>query len=431
MSGTSDEAMPTRLPLLRAVLERVPPQCREALYFETFYNIGSGTFVALFLLSTAALKTVVDGQSSHLMLLGAMFGGSSLLSPLVGYAAGRVPTRLLIIVPNFITAALLLAIALPVPGATFFTCVVGCCLTMRVFPRVGEMNMYRVLYPATHRGRAVGWLKAVAAISGLFITLAGTWWFNHFSKQYWVVYAYAACTLVFGAACYARIPIPEDGALGRVETVSPWRAAWNGWREFWANKRFVKFQFGFALAGFANHMGWVFVAEVLGNKDYVNATNRQVFLISAVLPALFMMFSAPVWGRYLDKVDPMFGRALFNLIQTGGYSMYCYGGVTRQVWPMYVGAILHALSNGGGAINWSTGSLYFAKPENVSLYNSLHVGFTGIRGLVAPLCGFYLLQTLKLGPWMFAFCVALSFAGCVYMYALSRTDHSPAEGVEE
>lgn len=413
------------------MLERVPPQNRSALFFETFYNIGSGTFVALFLLSAAILKTVVDGEPEHLMLLGAMFGGSSLLSPFVSYLGQRVPMRLLVIIPNLTTAALLLVISLPVlvtlpvNRATFLTAIVGCCFILRVFPRVAEMNMYRVLYPVSRRGFAVGWLKAIAAISGLFAVVAGTLWCREFGEHYWVIYAYAACTLVFGAICYSRIPMPQTDVFENNGSGASWAAAMGRWRVFLADKRFVRYQIGFAIAGFANHMGMVYVAEVI--KKYAAGSDSQVFLVSAVLPALLIMASSPFWGRFLDRVDPMAGRALFNFLQTIGYSLYCYGGVSGQVWPMVAGAVCHSISNGGGTINWSTGSLYFAKPENVSLYNSLHVGFTGLRGVIAPICGYILMVRYNMGPWMFSLCAGLSLIGSVYMYRLSQTDPGSVE----
>ncbi len=427
MSGGIEDFWPARLPLFRAVLERVPDNCRRALFFETFYNYGSGTFIALFLLTLGAIKTVVDGQAIHLTLLGALFGGSSMLSPVVGYLSGRISPRWLIIIPNLVTAVLLLAIALPIAGPTFFTCVVGCAFVLRVFPRVGEMNMYRVLYPATHRGFAVGWLKAIAAISALLITLGGTWWFEKFSSQYWVVYAYAAGTLVFASVCYSRIPIPSSGTTLAAQTDSPWRSLKEGWKVFLADRRFVRYQIGFALAGFANHMGMAFIPETLKNSNYVGATDGQVLVVTAVMPALLIMASSPFWGRYLDQIDPMSGRALFNAIQTAGYGFYCLGGVLGHLWPMVVGTIFHSISNGGGTINWSTGSLYFARHEHVSLYNSLHVGFTGIRGMIAPICGYLLFARLEWGAWMFAVAAALSLTGGIYMYHLARNDSGSVE----
>jgi len=417
-----------RTKLFRTVLERVPPASRAALFFETFYNFGSGTFISLFLLSLGAIKTVVPGGSQqHLMLLAVMFGGSSLLSPLVGYLTRWIPLRLMVILPNLITALLLLAIALPIPGATYFTIVVGLCFVLRVFPRVAEMNMYRVLYPATHRGFAVGWLKAIAAISALFITLAGTWWFRTFQQQYWVVYAYAAFTLVVGAFSYSRIPIPQNGSPEPPPVLPVGRTLVASCKMFLSDKRFIRYQIGFAIAGFANHMGMWFIPEVVKEKKYIGGDDFQVLIITAVMPALLIMASSPFWGRYLDKVDPMSGRSLFNLLQTAGYGLYCFGGVSAQAWPMFAGAVCHSISNGGGTINWSTGSLYFAKPENVSLYNSLHVGFTGLRGMIAPVCGGLLVKQCGFGAWMFAVCAGLSLLGSLYMYRLSQTDPGSVE----
>jgi hypothetical protein len=42
------------LPLIR---DRVPARYRPALYFETFYKVGAGAFMSLFLLSGVVLKT--------------------------------------------------------------------------------------------------------------------------------------------------------------------------------------------------------------------------------------------------------------------------------------------------------------------------------------------------------------------------------------
>ena len=46
------------LPLFR---DRVPARYRPALFFESFYNVGAGGFISLFLLSGVVLKTVIDG----------------------------------------------------------------------------------------------------------------------------------------------------------------------------------------------------------------------------------------------------------------------------------------------------------------------------------------------------------------------------------
>ena len=182
------ERMRSRLANLPLIRDRVPARYRPALILESFYNIGTGAFVCLFLLSTVVLKTIIGGTEEHLALLAILFGGSSLFSPLVSWLGRKISMRSLVVYPNMLVAALLLATISPVGGATLFTLIVGAAFVVRVFPRVGEMNMYRVNYPVTHRGAAVGWVKAVSAVAALTVTLTGYWWFTFQPDYYWAVY---------------------------------------------------------------------------------------------------------------------------------------------------------------------------------------------------------------------------------------------------
>ena len=417
----------------------MPARCRPALFYETFYNIGSGAFVALLGLSLAALKSdhifSPNGTKEHLMFVAAMFGGSSLLSPLVGYIGKKVPMRLLIIYPNLLTAGLLLATGV-LNGATFFALMIGFAFVIRVFPRVGEMNMFRVLYPPTHRSTAVGWVKSIAAISALATTMLGTLWFLWQPTYFYLVCWAVGLALVLSAGSYARIPVPKTNEFAESTALSPHRAFVAGLRVFLSDRRFVLYQVGFWFAGFANHMSHAYVAESL--KEDVGASDSSVFWIVAVLPALLMAGSAPIWGRLLDRINPMTGRAVFNGLQCVAYGLHFYGGISQQVWPFLVGSMIHAIGNGGGTINWLTGSMYFAKRENVSLYNSIHVGLTGLRGLLAPVIGVWIygatlnfgslqFRGLNMGPMLFALSSILSLAGVIFMLWMTRSDPGPAE----
>ena len=255
-----------------------------------------------------------------------------------------------------------------------------------------------------------------------------------------IFWAYWAVGIALGlsALSYARIPVRRKDDFADATAALPHRAFMAGWRVFLADRRFVLYQLGFWFAGFANHMSYAYVAESL--KEDVHASDWTVFWIMAVIPALLMSGSAPVWGRLLDRINPMSGRALFNAIQCVAYAFHCYGGLSRQAWPFVVGSIIHAIGNGGGTINWLTGSLYFAKQQHVSLYNSIHVGLTGVRGLLAPILGVLLygstltlgpvqIPGLGLGPILFALSAGLSLCGTLFMSWLTRRDSGSAEEV--
>lgn len=420
------------LPIFRSALDHMPTRCRPALFYETFYNLGSGSLVALFGLSLAALKADAifspTGTKEHLMFIAIMFGGSSLLSPLVGYVGKKVPMRLLIIYPNLIAACLMFGTGM-LANATFFALVIGLAFMVQVFPRVAEMNMFRILYPPTHRGFAVGWVKAVASVSGLLVTVWGTLWFLwRPSLHYWVYWG-VGLTLALSALSYARIPVRKKNEFEDTAAPPPYQAFAFGLRTFLSDQRFVLYQIGFWFAGFGNHMSHAYVAESL--KEDVGASDWTVFWIVAVIPAVLISCSAPFWGRFLDRTNPMSGRAIFNFLQSLGYGFTFYGGWSHQVWPFVFGAILQGVSMAGAAINWLTGSMYFAKREHVSLYNSIHVGLTGLRGMLAPMAGVWIYgATVSLGPiqfpglgWgpvLFALSAGLSLCGSIYMLWMSR-----------
>jgi hypothetical protein len=139
--------------------------------------------------------------------------------------------------------------------------------------------------------------------------------------------------------------------------------------------------------------------------------------------------SSPLWGRFLDRINPMNARAIFNTFQCAAYGLYAYGGQSGQFWPFLAGTSLHAIGNGGGVINWLTGSLYFARSEHISLYNAVHVSLTGLRGMIAPLIGGYLFSSdgMDLGVGLFWIASALSFLGVVVMLWQGLTDPGPRE----
>lgn len=430
---------------------RVPPRAWPALYFDSLYNLGSGAFFSLYALSVVVTTTILHGGEWHLAVLGAAFGGSSLLSPLVTYCGRQFAMRSLVVGPSLVMAAMLCGTAWAGGGADFFALVVGGAFLVRAFPRVAEMNMYQLIYPATHRSAAVGWTKSVFGLSSLAVTLVGYGWFLLWPNSYWVLFCLVGAVLAGGAWCYGRIPVTRKNVFAPAERLPPHRAFWRGVRTFLSDRAFVSYQLGFSLAGSANHLSIVFVAQVLredvlkprGVSAWIPAAlearlpagwtaDRQwwecfllvliVGLIVAVLPAILTILSSPFWGRALDRIDPMTGRGMFNAIQCLAYGLYGYGGLSRQVWPFLAGTVLHAIGTSGSTINWLTGSLYFARPERVPLYNSVHVGLTGLRGMIAPIVGGYLMSPrgMNLGAWLFILSCGLSLAGAAVMFLQGR-----------
>ncbi len=424
--------------LLTRVLERFPEPSRRPLLCDSAYNVGNGAYYSLNLLVPVVLETILNGTVMHLAVFWAVAHGSSVLSPLVGFAARFVPMKLLVVVPNVITVICLLGVAFnptTLESATWFTIVMAAAFVVRVFPRTGEMNMYRVLYPTTHRGTAVGLLKAIMAVSALVVTAAGYVWFNHQESLYWVLFLAVAMLLLISSLFYGAIPVRPQDSMVATGTGSPLVAFGKGLKVFLTDRRFLLYQIGFSFAGTANHMVFWMIPNLC--TRYLRLSDENTRLISALIPALLVTFSAPFWGRYLDRVNPMLGRATFNVLQGIAFVLFAVGGLSGMIWLVVVGSLLHGVSAGGSAVNWLTGSLYFAGRDRVSLYNAVHVGLTGVRGFLAPLVGLMLysvgplgwgnLTGFSLGPHVFWVASGLSFLGAVTMFWQGITDPGPRD----
>jgi hypothetical protein len=285
--------------------------------------------------------------------------------------------------------------------------------------------MFRLLYPDFHMSQAVGWTRSVAAFSGLLLTLLSWWWLEVWPEHYWGLFCVAGAGMCFGAWAYAKIPTHRKNFYAQTERSAPHAAFFKGFRRFVSDRRFLRYELAFVIVGVANQMGIYLVPKVL--NETVGASLTSISLIAVVIPSVTIILTAPVWGRYLAARTPMLARGLFSVMQTFTFCVYLYGGLTKQIWPFYIGSFVHACSIAGGSINWLTGSFYFATPDTSALYSGIHVFLTGIRGIAAPIIAWLLFisgdtglgfQGLGLGSWIYLLCVMLSILGAgIFFYA--------------
>lgn len=414
-----------RFPPLNSALESLPARRRPALLFETLANLGSGGIGRLFPIALVVLEKILHADLLYQIILASAFYGSSLTSPLFTWLAGRLRVRWLVIVPNLLMSLALFALILRPGSAPWFTLLLSLVLALRVSTRIGEMNMYRLIYPDRHVSMAVGWISSVAAFSGLLLTFLSWWWLEVWPEYYWGLFWIAGAGLCFGSWAYAKIPTHQKNFYAQTTRTAPHSAFLKGLRRFWSDRRFFRYELAFFIVGVANQMGLPLVPKVLNQT--LGASLTSISLIAVVLPSVTVILTSPLWGRYLASRTPMLARGLFSLMQTFTFALYAYGGLTQQIWPFYIGSFVHSCSVAGGAINWLTGSFYFATPESSALYSGIHVFLTGIRGILAPIIAWMLFisgstgfgfQGLGLGPWIYLVCVVLSILGAgIFFYA--------------
>ena len=147
--------------------------------------------------------------------------------------------------------------------------------------------------------------------------------------------------------------------------------------------------------GFANLMMLPLRVEYLGNPKYQqHAGVATVALLTGVVPNLARLVMSPIWGYLFDHMNFFALRVTLNIGFAIGILTFFMTGTMPG---MICAAIVFGISNAGGDVAWSLWVTKFAPAERVADYMSIHTCFTGIRGVLAPLMGFYLVTRLSMG----------------------------------
>ena len=412
--------------MLAHLLRVVPFRSRPAFQFHLVYNVGRGVFGALLPLSLVILKGNLNAPLWHLSVMGSIWGGAGLLSPLFAYLCRRLDPRLLVVWPNVATGLCMIVVPLLNSAASFLIVLVAAFLLG--FPtRVVEMSVYRLVFPPSHLARAVGWMKSMSFVVAALTGCLGTYLIDVSNGFPWYSPLFVLCgvLLFFGARDYGRIPLPASEAFRKESSLPIHAIFFESLVRLSADKRFLIFQVAFMASGFANHLSMFLIVEVM-NED-LQTTVWITGTVFVLIPQFLKALMAPLWGLVLDRITPMAGRAIFSGFMMAAYGMFCYGGLPGQIAPFFLGSFLQGISQSGNQINWETGSLYFARRDQVPLYNSVHVTLTGLRGLIAPFVGLLLFENLGWGSWVFGSSVVLSAVGMIFMIYLVQTDSGPRE----
>ncbi len=96
-----------------------------------------------------------------------------------------------------------------------------------------------------------------------------------------------------------------------------------------------------------------------------------------------------------------------------------------SIWPVvivFVAYFVFGIAMSAVNVAWNMSSIFFAGKEDASIYQSVHVTMTGIRGLIAPVLGFTLLKLFGLTA---VFIVAAGFLALAAL--VSWRDHRRLE----
>jgi MFS family permease len=142
--------------------------------------------------------------------------------------------------------------------------------------------------------------------------------------------------------------------------------------------------------GFGNLLMLPLRVEFLANPRYQIALSPALIaLVVSMIPNLTNLLFARLWGRLFDQMNFFLLRIILNGFFVAAISsFFLFGGMTGFI----LGGFFFGMATSGGNVAWSLWVTKVAKPELVADYMGVHSFLTGVRGLLAPLLGFYLID---------------------------------------
>ena len=245
-------------------------------------------------------------------------------------------------------------------------------------------QIYRTNFPDTKRGKILAIASILRGIIGIvFAWKAGQWIdsdIENFKPLLWVF----VCVSLLNAIAFWLMP--------KVETAKGSTNPFSAFKWLKRDKKFRTLIVSWMLMGLGNLTALKIWTEYFANDQYGNGFSAfEVTLLTFIIPqSVKILFTYP-WGWLFDRMNFYLLRIILNVLFGAAIIVVFYG---QTFWVIAIGTGLQGLAFAGGSIAWMLWVTKIAPPEHTAEYMSIHTFTTGLRGVIAPALGFYLLVTI-------------------------------------
>jgi len=247
-------------------------------------------------------------------------------------------------------------------------------------------TVYAHNYSPTTRGRDFSESNAIRVGCSVLSALGAGWFLSGNIDGYRYLLALVALGLAVSAFLAARLP-------GHI-LITEARPLLSCFRYLRTDRVLRETTVAWMLLGFGVLMMVPLRVEYLAHERHgLVLSEAEIAILLSIVPNVARLISGPMWGRVFDVVDFFTLRIILNctfLISTVGFF------ATDSWLALLISAVILGVGTAGGDLAWNLWVTKFAPLDRVSDYMAVHVFFTGVRGVIAPPVGFFLMQYLSL-----------------------------------
>ncbi|PID27868.1 MAG: hypothetical protein CSB55_07405 [Candidatus Cloacimonadota bacterium] len=186
------------------------------------------------------------------------------------------------------------------------------------------------------------------------------------------------------------------------------------------DKKFALFERNFFIYGIGFLIIIPVIPKLLVQELKMNYTTA--FLAKGVVSQLGLLLLSPLAGKLHDKRNP----ALFSSIYFGTLAFYpvfllaanIFVGSDYSYLFVFSAYVIFGIAMSGINVSWNIGSIYFAGKNDASVYQSVHITLTGVRGFFVPLIGFFIMKYVNINV-VFAVAAVALITSSVLSYKLN------------
>ncbi len=386
----------TALNFLRRIINqyRIPPEAKETFRYDLRYGISKG-FVLAGSASIAGviIKKTFQASNFEVALLYSSINAGLLFSIFLATEAEKSNKMNYVFYPDMIARGLFICTAVVsvfFPVSIVFTLILCTAYAFNGLNIPVVTSIYRTNYPNYARGKIMGVVRTLFNLAfvtasyffGLILQING--------DNYIYVYPVIGLVGIWGCLQFRKIKVEKSDEL------IPARNPFAEFRRVMTrDKPFAYFMWYWAIFGFAVLMiDPVKTIYVTDPEFGINASYEEAVLAIAVIPQAVMLLTFAFWGRQIDKYGVIKIRFLLNILPAVNLLIFYF---TRDLKFIYIASFLQGISMSGSQLSWQLCVMEFAPKNQVGIYMGIHTMLTGIRGIVAPFFGAYLIGAVGIG----------------------------------
>ncbi|UCE60629.1 MAG: hypothetical protein JSU63_02540 [Phycisphaerales bacterium] len=449
-------------------IRSLPFFCRRNYYYEirqlllwcVFVGLVEGQFASVVVSKTFHGSTLLIAVASATPFAAHIF---SLFWGMLCIGRPKIRLAMFFSTGSVLCAGVVGIIPISPRGAIWFICQMAAAQILLTGTITVRSAFWKSNYPRSVRGQVAARLQLVRFMVSVVTVLIASAICDRDPTAYRFVFPGAALFGILGITFLPRIhirgerselrppggrPQTDDLGSGMVEPfsitalLSPGHVFGQMYRVLKEDHRFAQYCAAQLLTGISNLMTIsILVAVITRELDTGDAWGFWVSTgLIVALPRLVMLASLNRWGRLFDRI----GVVRFRVVNVIFWTTTLIFGLAAtlltinldSVGPRYlplavflfaIRGVLYGLGIGGGALAWNLGHLHFAPPEKAEIYMGIHVSLTGMRGLIAPLLGMWLWNTIGWPTWLIA--IACALCSLLVFAAMARRER--LEGVSE